>query len=626
MKDAMLSVRLMTCLFTRFSLWCVLINYLLTLPGCLPHVLHRKHAPTCSKVRRVHRVRIFHHQPWGEVSSSLNDLKGDVPVCATQRGNVNALQFIVTKWTGTKRGGAHRVRFFTPARVEVNLFEEGKKKSEYDRRGQLHAAEEGENAHTAEKKHNPQLLETATKIDHHDTKEYRSYEQSLKKKNIHAILLCGGIGKRTELAGPKQFLMLNDIPVFLYSFNLFVKCNIIKSISLVCDSNYFHKAMDSINRFNASLLRSKHKRGFLHKGHSKNVLTSLEIQSEKDTIQALQFLKRNKYIIYDNEKGKFITNFDELLTDVMEQKRQHHRGGVKKQACRMSTNAQDVRGKGIHAGDEVKPSDIDSNRYKLIRLVENGPERVDSLLNALRGMDLGVQNGEYISHLLRGYFAGSGEAGVVSEVDGGQPARNARVSHILVHDGARPFLSELDLFNLIYMATIGNNAILGARATDTIKTTRSEQQGETDNCPRVKTNVDRQTIFMAQTPQIFNSQALLQVCEKLASATGMEVKEGSRVFTDTSSLFQHFTKKKVFALQGRFPNMKITTPTDVFLAVILMGHLFNSSHADVDIGLFKQTFVNSPSNYVPSNLFNDHFFYDSLGGKQRILYRHFYYE
>ncbi|GAB64602.1 hypothetical protein PCYB_021710 [Plasmodium cynomolgi strain B] len=415
--------------------------------------------------------------------------------------------------------------------------------------------------------------------------------------------------------------MLNHVPVFLYSFNLFIKCNIIKSVSLVCDPNYFHHIIDSINRFNASLLRRKNQRGFLRRGHSNNVLSLSEVQSERDTIQVLQFLKRNKYIIYDNEKGKCITNLDELLSDVMAKKRQDLVEGDQK-ACRTITNRKGVRGEGINDSDEVKPSDVDSNRYKLIRLLESGRERVDSLLNALRGLDLWGGGAHKADEADKADKADGADG--ADGVDGGHPARNAHISHILVHDGARPFLSELDFFNLIYMATIGKNTILGARATDTIKRIGSEEQGE--GCPRVKANVDRQFIFLAQTPQIFSSQALLQVCTKLTSTRGAEVQERSRPFTDTSSLFEHFTKKKIFALQARFPNFKITTPTDVFLAIFLMGYLFTSSHADVDMGMFKQAFVNSPSSYVPSNQFNDHFFYDSLRGKQRVLYHHFYYE
>ncbi|SCO65131.1 2-C-methyl-D-erythritol 4-phosphate cytidylyltransferase, putative [Plasmodium vivax] len=617
--NTLLSVRLVTRLITlllaRFPPWCLLINYLLSLQGCLPHILHRKDAATCAKLRRVHHVRVFHGHPGGEVASSLHDIKGGVHLPAANRRKVSDMQFIVTSCTGTKRGATYKVRFFTPE--QGRQFEGGESK-----RGQLHATEGGENGrgagaterHTPKQQtqtRNPRLFETTAKTNDHDREECKTYEQSLHKKNIHAILLCGGIGQRTELASRKQFLKLNDVPLFIYSFNLFVKCNLIKAITLVCDPNYFQHVIESINRHNASLLRRKHQRGFLRRGHSKNVLASSGEQSEGDASGALHFLKKNKYILYDNEKGKCVTNLDELLSDVTATKGQY------------VSEVDEV--------DEVKPGDVNSNRYKLIRLVESGRERADSLLNALRGLDLRVQTGEYISQLLRG--GGTDEAGKgdgadkgdkSDGVDGGHPADCTPISHILVHDGARPFLSELDLFNLIYMATIGRNAILGSRATDTIKRIGTEQQGE--SCPRVKAHMDRQFIFAAQTPQIFSSQALLQVCAKLPSRRGGETPEGSRAFTDTSSLFQHVTKKKVFALQAKFPNFKITTPTDVFLAIFLMGCIFKTSHSDVDMGMFKETFVNSPSSCVPANQLNDHFFYHSLGGKQRVLYRHFYYE
>ncbi|CAA9986332.1 2-C-methyl-D-erythritol 4-phosphate cytidylyltransferase, putative [Plasmodium knowlesi strain H] len=637
MKNALLSVRLVTWFVACFSPWWVLINYFLTLQRCSSHVMCRKNSPTCANVRSVNGARMFHEYPRGQVASSLQDIKGGYLAFCAKGAKVKGMHYIVTNWKGTKRSGAYKVRFVTPDRVQVYFFKEAKNKGEWDEGIQLHATEEGANVcrenvvseYISQEKENPHLLETSTRTedkDEYNRREYRKYEKSLKKKNIHAILLCGGIGKRTRLASPKQLLMLNDIPLFLYSFNLFIKCNLIKSISLVCDPNYFHDVIESINKFNSTLLRRKNQRGFLRKGHSKNVLTLSDVETGRDTIEAIQFLEKNKYIIYDNEKGKCITNLDEVFNDVMEKKRQRL-GGVEKEGCTRTSNRKGVRGEGINVNEEVKASDIDSNRYKLIRLQGGGPERVDSLLNGLRGLDLSVENGEYICQLLRDHAAGAekaAEAIGTGIVHGDLPPRNAYLSHILVHDGARPFLSEFDLFNLVYMATIGKNTILGTRATDTIKRIGNEEQGE--DCLRVKANVDREFIFLAHTPQIFKSELLVQVCANLLSTRGGEIQQRSIAFTDTSSLFQHFTKKKIFALQAKFPNFKITTPTDVLLAIILMGHLFSSSHGEVDMRIFKQTFVNSPSSYIPANLLNDHFFYDSLGGKQRILYDHFYYK
>ena len=51
--------------------------------------------------------------------------------------------------------------------------------------------------------------------------------------NISAVILASGKGKRMEIAGKKQFLPLNGIPVIAYSVNKFLKIPEVKEIVLV---------------------------------------------------------------------------------------------------------------------------------------------------------------------------------------------------------------------------------------------------------------------------------------------------------------------------------------------------------------------------------------------------------
>lgn len=54
----------------------------------------------------------------------------------------------------------------------------------------------------------------------------------------HVIIVAGGIGSRMNLDIPKQFVLVNDIPVFLYSFRKFAKRNDISKIVLVISDEW----------------------------------------------------------------------------------------------------------------------------------------------------------------------------------------------------------------------------------------------------------------------------------------------------------------------------------------------------------------------------------------------------
>lgn len=54
------------------------------------------------------------------------------------------------------------------------------------------------------------------------------------------ILLAGGIGSRMGASIPKQYLLLNQKPIALYSLEIFEKCPLITEIVVVCEPEYQH--------------------------------------------------------------------------------------------------------------------------------------------------------------------------------------------------------------------------------------------------------------------------------------------------------------------------------------------------------------------------------------------------
>jgi 2-C-methyl-D-erythritol 4-phosphate cytidylyltransferase len=60
----------------------------------------------------------------------------------------------------------------------------------------------------------------------------------LEKPRISIILLAGGLGGRMQSPLPKQFLLLDDKPIALHSFDLFASLRNCYELIVVCDPHY----------------------------------------------------------------------------------------------------------------------------------------------------------------------------------------------------------------------------------------------------------------------------------------------------------------------------------------------------------------------------------------------------
>jgi 2-C-methyl-D-erythritol 4-phosphate cytidylyltransferase len=76
------------------------------------------------------------------------------------------------------------------------------------------------------------------------------------KNNMNiAIIIAGGIGKRMGENIPKQFIEINNKPVFIYTLEAFEKHPMIDAIELVCIDGWQEKAMEYIKKFNITKLK-----------------------------------------------------------------------------------------------------------------------------------------------------------------------------------------------------------------------------------------------------------------------------------------------------------------------------------------------------------------------------------
>lgn len=121
----------------------------------------------------------------------------------------------------------------------------------------------------------------------------------------------------------------------------------------------------------------------------------------------------------------------------------------------------------------------------------------------------------------------------------------AKCDYVLIHDGARPYLS-LECIDRLLNALIDHDAcLLMVPAKDTIKIV---QDGYVVSTP------DRNTLMHAQTPQAFKKELILKVYQK--------AQDKDILGTDDASLVELFGGK-VKAVEGDYGNIKITTIGDL---------------------------------------------------------------
>lgn len=117
-------------------------------------------------------------------------------------------------------------------------------------------------------------------------------------------------------------------------------------------------------------------------------------------------------------------------------------------------------------------------------------------------------------------------------------------SYVIIHDGARPYITKEVISECLKKAKETNAAIAAVKTIDTVKIV--------DDNGFIKLTPDRKTLWNAQTPQIFRYDLILKLHEKYRNKS----------FTDDALLFE--TEGLHVAIsEGDYANIKITTINDV---------------------------------------------------------------
>lgn len=143
--------------------------------------------------------------------------------------------------------------------------------------------------------------------------------------------------------------------------------------------------------------------------------------------------------------------------------------------------------------------------------------------------------------------AGGAERG--DSVRSGLAAVPGDIDRVLIHDGARPFVSA-DVIDRVLDAEGG--AIAAVPVTDTI------QQVDADGV--ITATPDRSALWQAQTPQGFPRAALVDAYRR-AAADGVAL-------TDDAAVFARYAGP-VRVVMGSPRNLKVTRPEDLLVAEAL---------------------------------------------------------
>ncbi len=158
-----------------------------------------------------------------------------------------------------------------------------------------------------------------------------------------------------------------------------------------------------------------------------------------------------------------------------------------------------------------------------------------------------------VSHLLNGGATRKDSSGI------GISAITDDEANVLIHDCARPFLSQRIINECIVALDTHNAVDVAIPATDTII--------ETNN--NVITNIpERARLMCGQTPQCFKLSIIKRA---------HELAKNDQNFTDDCGLVLKYNLSDVHVVRGDIDNIKITYPSDIFMA----DKIFQSRHMEL---------------------------------------------
>ena len=123
--------------------------------------------------------------------------------------------------------------------------------------------------------------------------------------------------------------------------------------------------------------------------------------------------------------------------------------------------------------------------------------------------------------------------------------------YVLIHDGARPFISQPIIERTIVAVQEYKACVVGMPVKDTIKI--ADEQAFAKETP------NRSLVWMIQTPQAFSYPLIFDAYTRM-------LEQEDAAITDDAMVVERMTDYKVKLIEGSYQNIKITTPEDLDVA------------------------------------------------------------
>ena len=124
---------------------------------------------------------------------------------------------------------------------------------------------------------------------------------------------------------------------------------------------------------------------------------------------------------------------------------------------------------------------------------------------------------------------------------------------VIIHDGARPFVSAGLIDRCVEVAAERDAVVVGLPVRDTIKVVSEDHW--------IQTTPERSSLWEIQTPQVFKRELIV--------AAHQQAERESAHVTDDAMVVERLGVP-VYVLEGEQTNFKITVPDDVWLAEALI--------------------------------------------------------
>lgn len=127
--------------------------------------------------------------------------------------------------------------------------------------------------------------------------------------------------------------------------------------------------------------------------------------------------------------------------------------------------------------------------------------------------------------------------------------------YVLIHDGARPLITVENINSIIAKVKECKACVAGMPVKDTIKIVDDENN--------IAHTPNRQSVWMAQTPQAFAKDIVLMAYNEMMKAE-------DNTITDDAMVVEKYYGINVNMVECSYNNIKVTTPEDIVIAEIFL--------------------------------------------------------